>query len=157
MISNPGDSVRITIDGSNRVTHVHVLDADAVSTPEALDDAVQQAYRAALAARRTPADATRRERPVARTIRLTAPALTPGAYDRHQVREATRVERTAPRGTPGTVVARSDNECVTVTLLPASSRGHVAADPGWLRTARSEAISRAVTEAFTTAYAERDR
>lgn len=155
--NHSGDSVRITLDERNRVRHVHVLDADAVSTPEALDRAVTAAYRVALAGRRTSGTSARRERPVARAIRLTPPALTPASYDRHQVREATRAERATRHGTPGAVAARSTNDCVTVTLLPASSAGHVDADPGWLRTARSTAISRAVTEAFTAAYAERDR
>lgn len=158
MSSNePGDVVRVTLDPPNRVAHVHVLRSDAVGTPDALDAAVAAAYRAALAGRRTPASTARRERPVARSIRLTAPALTPGSYDRHQVREASQAERAAGHGEPGAVSGRSTNDCVTVTLGPASAAGRVDADPGWLRTATSTSISRAVTEAFTAAYAERDR
>ena len=159
MTSNdPGDSVRVAIDPPNRVAHVHVLRAEGVSTPETLDAAVAAAYRTALAGRRrTPATQARRERPVARSIRLTAPALTPGSYDRHRVREASQAERAMRRGTPGAVTGRSTNDCVTVTLGPASAAGRVDADAGWLRTATSTSISRAVTEAFTAAYAERDR
>lgn len=158
MIPNhSGDSVRVAIDDRNRLTHAHVLRADDVRTPETLDAAVTAAYRAALAGRRTATGAERRERPVARATHVTAPPLTVGSYDRHQVREATRAERTTHRGNPGAVTGRSDNECVTVTLRPASSAGQVDADPGWLRTATSTAVSRAVTEAFAAAYAERDR
>jgi hypothetical protein len=153
-----GDSVRVALDPPNRVAHVHVLRADAVTTPAELDAAVAAAYRVALAERRrTPNGAARRERPVARSIRLTVPALTPGSYDRHRVREATRAERASRRGNPGEVTGRSTNDCVAVTLAPASATGRVDADPGWLRTATSTSISRAVTEAFAAAYAERDR
>ena len=159
MTSNePGDSVRVAIAPPNRVAHVHVLRAEAVTTPAELDAAVRAAYRVALAERRrTPDGPARRERPVARSIRLTVPALTPGSYDRHQVREASRTERAVSRGNPGVVSGRSTNDCVTVTLAPASAAGRVDADPGWLRTATATSISRAVTEAFVAAYAERDR
>jgi hypothetical protein len=44
-----------------------------------------------------------------------------------------------------------------VTLPPASSAGRVDADAGWLAYASPDSISRAVTEAFSAAYAERDR
>ena len=153
-----GDSVQVTLDPPRRVAHVQVLRTEAVGTPEALDAAVTAAYRAALAAqRRTPDGRSRRERPVALATPVTLPPRTPGSYDRHRVREASKAERASRRGTPGEVSGRSTNDCVTVTLGPASAAGRVGADPGWLRTATSSAISRAVTEAFAAAYAERDR
>lgn len=153
-----GDSVRVTLAPPNRVAHVHVLRAEAVATPSALDAAVTAAYRAALTAgRRTPNGSAPRQRPVPRSTHVTLPPPTAESYHRHQVREASRAERTARRGNPGAVSGRSANDCVTVTLGPASAAGRVDADPGWLRTATSTSISRAVTEAFAAAYAERDR
>jgi hypothetical protein len=51
----------------------------------------------------------------------------------------------------------SANECLRVTLLPASSAGRVEVlEPGWLTHASAGQVANAVTEAFTAAYEDRD-
>lgn len=155
--TDPTDSVSVTIDSSRRVVQVEVMKASGVDTPEALDSCVTGAYRAAVAARRPKREAGgRRERPVAVATLAVAPPRTPESYDRHQIRDASRADRARRRAHFGPRVGQSANECITVTLPPASSLGRVDADAGWLMNASSTAIARSVTEAFLAAYSERD-
>ncbi|NYJ02536.1 hypothetical protein HNR19_003234 [Nocardioides thalensis] len=156
--TDPDHSVSVTVDATQRVVHVDVLRVDAVRTPYELAARVAGAYRAALVARRPPRDpSVKRQRPVAVATPIRATPPTSDSYHRHTIREASRAERARRRGRPGSVTGRSSNDCVTVTLPPASSAGRVDADAAWLSNAASGSISRAVTEAFTAAYSERDR
>lgn len=154
--TDPTGSLRVTIDGSRRVVQVEVLRADGVETPAGLDSCVTGAYRAAVAARRPKRDGERRVRPVAVSTHAVAPPLRPDSYDRHQIRDASRADRARRRAPFGARVGRSANDCITVTLPPASSLGRVEADTGWLMNASATAIARSVTEAFLAAYSEMD-
>jgi hypothetical protein len=150
--SSPDGALTVTIDPLLRVVAVHVHAAEELRTDEALNKALAEAYRNALAARLQPRDSSPgAARPVARKVRRVSARATPARLERHQVRH-----RPQPQG-PGArpVSGSSDNQCVTVTLAPATPRGSVATDPGWLAQTTAARLSGALTEAFLDAHTRR--
>jgi hypothetical protein len=149
----PDGSLTVTIDPLLRVVAVQVHAADALRTDDALNQALTGAYRSALGARVRPSgdSAPDAPRPVARRVRRVSARATPERLERHQVRH--RPQPSAPR--VRTVTGSSDNDCVTVTLAPAASRGVVTADPGWLAQTTAPRLSGALTEAFLDAHSRR--
>lgn len=151
--ASPDGSVSVTIDPMLRVVAVQVHAADGLRTDASLNEALASAYRNALATRVTPSPdpAPGAPRPVARRVRRVSARATPEQLERHQVRHQ---PRPAARRS-GPVTGISDNHCVTVTLGPASPRGVVTADPGWLSQTTAPRLSGALTEAFLDAYSRR--
>ncbi len=151
--------VSLTLDQDHRVVAVDLHRVDAVRTPAALDEAVQRAYRQAVVEQSrdlAPASAPEGRRPQAVA---TTPRRIPRSAEllgRHRIRNDVRAAG-GPTGRPRDGVGVSRNGCVRVVLLPASPRGGVEADPGWLSQATATHISQAVQEAFRAAYDEKDR
>lgn len=155
-------SLRVTLDPAYRVVGVEVLRPDDVRTPERLSEAFTAAYRAAVVDETrtvapTASASTQRagQRPAA--VATLASYVPPSAelLQRHRIRtESAGLPR---RRHPGAVVGRSRNECVTVELPPAATRGVLDVDAGWLAQASASHIGDAVTEAYQHAYSERDQ
>lgn len=150
--TSPDASVSVTIDPLLRVVAVQVHAAEGLRTDDALDEALAGAYRNALSARVRPRESPPgASRPVARRVRRVSARATPERLERHQVRH--RPQQPGLRGGP--VTGTSDNRCVTVTIGPASSRGVVSTDPGWLTQTTATRLSAALTEAFLDAHSRR--
>jgi len=160
--NDPDNALTVVIDPTLRVTAVHVHLVDKVRQPSALADAVKAAYAAAMAARLPKRESTERSSRAPRSVASAAPVtIVPGQVraemlDRHRIRRESKLVAAAPFGF-GEATGISGNECVTVTLPPASSSGAVSADPGWLQNASAANLAKAVAEAFTDAYQRRDQ
>jgi hypothetical protein len=155
---DPEGNLTITLDRDHRVVGFVVNRADAVRTPEALEASARRAYRAALVAQvREGRGASSGDR--VRTAVATPAQVVPRStalLQRHRVRSETSLHgRRTRQHTPE--VGQSDNLCVRVELVPASPRGVIDADPGWLRQATSSQVSQSVQQAFARAYDRRER
>ena len=158
MGSDRDGALTVTIDPTLRVQQVQVHSVDALRTPAQVRDAFEAAYHDALSRRLPDSDdgqeAGTAERPVARRVRRISARPTRERLDRHQIRYR---ERNRPAThIRGEVTGTSQNDCVSVTLGPASPRGVLEVDPGWLATTVGSRLGGAITEAFHDAYARRD-
>lgn len=152
-------ALTVTIDPTLRVVGTEALHIDGLRTPAELGAAVASAYRAAITARlrRDAPDQPRGARPVPVATPVRPDIRKDELLNRHYIFEATREQRRARRPASGVVTGRSRNDCVWVTLSPASAMGTVDADPGWLAQTTGSLLASALTEAFEDAYSERDR
>jgi hypothetical protein len=153
---DPDGTLSVTVGPTNRVVRIEVHRADAVRTPEALEAVARLAYRSALVAqvRDTPVTPQPGPRTAVATLARAVP-LDLSQYESHQIRG--QVKRSGGPRRPVAEVGHSDNGCVWVELVPASSRGVIGADPGWLSQATASQIGQSVHQAFERAYEERDR
>lgn len=157
---DPSGRVQVTIDPSNRVTNVQVAALEdglrspgalAVAVRAAFDDASVQRYLAGRSDDSSSTGTTLIEMPVRPTRRPQMDANP----DRQPNLDLLRDRGYTPDLTLS-AVGISRNECVQVTLLPASSAGEVeVVEPGWLANAGAAQVSNALTEAFEAAYENR--
>lgn len=153
---DPNGNLSVTIDRGNRVVGFVVHRTDAVRSPAALEAAARSAYRAALVAQVRDGDPVSSSDQV-RTAAATPARLVPRSatlLQRHRIRGETTLRDQRTRR-PAPEVGESDNQCVRVELVPASSRGVIDADPGWLRQATASQVSQSVQQAFARAYDRR--
>lgn len=155
----PTGAVTVTVDATDRVSHVEVRERDSIHDPAGLAAAVEHAYRAAVMNRLAARYPDRGLDPDRQVAGLHGHPPIRTVENRQGVHVA---QPRAPRATSllerrfSPTEGISANECVTVTLGLASSWGPVAADPGWLANARPTNIGDAVTQAFADAYRKRD-
>jgi len=154
---DPDGNLTVTVDRDHRVVGFVVNRADAVRTPEALEASARRAYRAALVAQvREGGRVSSGDR--VRTAVATPAQVVPRSaalLQRHRIRSESSLHGRSRQRNPE--VGRSHNLCVRVELVPASSRGVIDADPGWLRQASASQVSQSVQQAFTRAYDRRER
>ena len=159
--SDAARALTVTVDPLLEVRRVVVHDVDLLRTPEAVRQAFEDAYRAALLRRlpdgppRPAAGGSGRTRPVARRVRRVSARPTPERLARHQTRYSEALEPRPQR--PGERSGSSANGCVSVTVRPGSPRGVIEVDPGWLAAATRTRLGAAITEAFAAAYDRGDQ
>lgn len=157
-------ALAVTVDALNRVRLVRVTDIGKVRDGDDFRAAFDAAYNHALhlklarsdrpvisldQARNALASRPRAEvrRPGASTMTAATGGAAPGAVARRERRVTGRRWIV--------VTGRSANRCVTVSLEPASARGRLALDQGWLSNAEPGNVANAVVEAFSAAYEKR--
>lgn len=154
---DPSGYVTVVTDEWGRLSTVSLHDVDeSWRTEHTLIDAVQAAWRQALASTREPAPsrpagqrprAIRSPRPVHRPLdnwAATGRAMMPSAP----------MEPTGPAF--GVATGASDNDCVNVRLHLGGPGGDMKVDQGWLQSAQVENVAKAITEAFADAYRRRN-
>lgn len=154
--TDPTSAVELTVDPTDRVVAVRVLQAELVRTPQQLDEAVAGAYRAAVSQRRAALRGPRDDRVRARSNPLPVVAVENWMVKGWRPDPATVQMHEFDSRDIGPVDGVSDNECVEVHLPIASAFGTVASDPGWLANAGASNVGAAVTQAFAAAYRKRD-
>lgn len=155
---DPDGNLSVTVDRGHRVVRFVVNRAEGVRTPAELETSARRAYRSALIAQVRDG-----EQPLSgqspRTAVATPAMRVPRSrelLERHRIRGET-AQSGERRQRTGAEAGHSDNNCVQVQLVTASSRGVIDADPGWLRQATASQVSQSVQQAFARAYEERDR
>ncbi|PUA83038.1 hypothetical protein [Nocardioides currus] len=157
---DPTGRVQVTVDPSNRVTNVQVATLDdGLRSPGALAIAVRDAFDDASVQRHLAGRAGRPASTAPRTVEVPVRPTRRPQMDPNPNRQP-NLDLLRDRGhTPDLTISAvgiSRNECVQVTLLPASSAGEVeVVEPGWLANASTGQVSNALTEAFEAAYENR--
>ena len=156
--------VTVELDAARQVRGVRFDSlSDELRAPDALVRALHRAYLDAISAQLEGSRGERRrdpgERPVALAERTPAPSSS-SRFGSTPFEELTAFwaahpdPQTSSAGERPTGVSR--NDCVHVRLHATDHFADIDVDPGWLRSARVDAVAAAVLQAFEDAYTKRD-
>lgn len=150
----------VALDLANRVVLVRLRSNEGLRGVGELQVALGAAYSQALVRRVMAAEGTvtpsgdqphRAKTPTPLMVRPPTSEMLRRGQVRARYRREGRVESPT-----GRVVGRSRNGCLTVELPPGALRGHVDADPGWLRQSTPTTLAAALTEAYADVYDRRE-